>query len=175
MTPELRREVHAAMSRFADGDRAAFRPVFDALWPVILDFTNRMLRDEAEAEDAAQRALLKVFHRISQLDRNRDGVAWAMTIAAYEAMTLRNRRTRRREEPDERVRVIEDAAPSQCDRLIAEQLRAAVHAAIGELGPRDQAALQAVLDDQPHRGETVRKRRFRAVARLREAWRKAHG
>jgi RNA polymerase sigma-70 factor (ECF subfamily) len=85
------------MSRFADGDRAAFRPVFDALWPVILDFTNRMLRDEAEAEDAAQRALLKVFHRISQLDRNRDGVAWAMTIAAYEAMTLRNRRTRRRQ------------------------------------------------------------------------------
>jgi RNA polymerase sigma-70 factor (ECF subfamily) len=174
MTPEHRREVHAAMSRFADGDRAAFRPVFDALWPVILDFTTRMLRDEAEAEDAAQRALLKVFHRIAQLDRNRDGVAWAMTIAAYEAMTLRNRRSRRREEPHEAL-AIEDAAPSQRDQLIAEQLRTAVHAVIGELGPRDQAALQAVLDDQPHHGETVRKRRFRAVARLREAWRKSHG
>jgi DNA-directed RNA polymerase specialized sigma24 family protein len=100
MTPARRREVNAAMIRFADGDRAAFRVVFDALWPVLLAFTSRVLPVRADAEDAAQRALLKLFDRIADLDRDRDGVAWAITIASYEVLTIRRTRGRRREQED---------------------------------------------------------------------------
>src|SRR2546430_146863 len=95
-TQDGRRVIHAAMVRFADGDRTAFRDVFDALWPAMLGLAMRGL-PRADAEDAAQRAILKVFDRIVDLDRTRDGVAWAMTIAAYEVMTSRQQQRRRRE------------------------------------------------------------------------------
>lgn len=164
------------MSRFADGDRAAFRVIFDGLWPAIVELTTRLVGDNAEAEDAAQRALIKVFHRISQLDPTRDGVAWALTIAAYEALTVRNHRARRRERgADLDPEVIVDDAGSPRDHVIASQLRSAMHAVLGELAARDQEALQAMLDGDGSPGETQRKRRFRALTRLRAAWRRTHG
>lgn len=175
MTPARRREIHAAMVRFADGDRAAFRDVFDALWPVLMSFSNRTLANGADAEDSAQRALLKVFDRIADMDRARDGVAWAITIAAYEVMTVRRRHTRRKEESAEVLVAIADAAPSPAEHVIREDLRGAVREAIGELPARDQAALAEVLDDIATPGETERKRRFRAIERLRALWRKIHG
>lgn len=175
MTPARRREVNAAMIRFADGDRAAFRVVFDALWPVLLAFTSRVLPIRADAEDAAQRALLKLFDRIADLDRDRDGVAWAITIASYEVLTIRRTRGRRREQEDAVLTTAADGAARPDDRLADHELRAAVHATIGELSDRDQVALKLLLDDQPAVGETQRKRRFRAIERLRTAWRNIHG
>jgi RNA polymerase sigma factor (sigma-70 family) len=175
MTPARRREIHDVMVRFADGDRAAFRELFDALWPVLLSFTSRTLPIRADAEDAAQRALLKIFDRIVDLDRARDGVAWAITIAAYEVMTLRRQHQRRREQAADVLVAVADGQPSPIDHVVREELRAAVRAAIGELPALDQAALAEVLDDDVTSGETARKRRFRAFERLRALWRKAHG
>jgi RNA polymerase sigma-70 factor (ECF subfamily) len=175
MTPARRREIHDSMVRFADGVRAAFRLIFDALWPVLLSFTSRTLTIRADAEDAAQRALLKVFDQIVDMDRARDGVAWAVTIAAYEVMTIRRQHQRRRERSDEVLVAVADGAPSPTDHVVREELRAAVRAAIGELPDRDQVVLFAALDDVAMSGETERKRRFRAFGRLRDLWRKTHG
>ena len=175
MTPARRREVQAAMVRFADGDRASFREVFDALWPVLLTFTTRTLAVRADAEDAAQRALLKVFDQIADMDRAHDGVAWAITIAAYEVMTVRRQHQRRREQSAEVLLAVADGGAQPVDHLVHEELRAAVHAAIGELPERDQLVLAAVLDDVAMTDETGRKRRFRAFERFRAFWRKTHG
>lgn len=177
MTPARRREIHAAMVRFADGERAAFRDVFDALWPVLLGVTSRTLAVRADDEDAAQRTLLKVFDRIADMDRARDGVAWAVTIAAYEVMTVRRQQHRRREQSTDvlAVAVAADDRALPVERVLLAELRAAVHAAIGELPKRDQAVLASVLDDVTFSGETARKRRLRASDRLRALWRKTHG
>ena len=175
MTSARRREIHAAMVRFADGDRASFREVFDALWPVLLAFAGRTLAVRADAEDAAQRALLRVFDQIADMDRSRDGVAWAVTIAAYEVMTVRRQHQRRREQSAEVLIAVADSGAQPVDRVVREELRAAVHAAIGELPARDQVVLAAVLDDVAISGETARKRRFRAFERFRAFWRKTHG
>jgi RNA polymerase sigma-70 factor (ECF subfamily) len=174
MTPARRRELHAAMVRFADGDRASFRDVFDGLWPVLLSFTKRALA-VADAEDAAQKALLKVFDRIVDMDRSRDGVAWAITIAAYEVLTIRRQYSRRKEDADEVLVAVADAKPSPEAVLIREDLRVAVNEMLGELPERDRVALAEVLDDVATAGETERKRRFRAMERLRALWRKTHG
>lgn len=176
MTPRHRRDIHDAMVRFADGDREAFRGVFDGLWPVLVSFTRGMHLDEAEAEDAAQRALLRVFSRIVDLDRTRDGVTWAVTLAAYEVLTSRKQRMRRREAPVEAVAEVSDSVAGPEDLAIADELRRAVHAAIGELDDRDRAALAEVLEDAGLTpGETARKRRYRALERLRAVWRRAYG
>jgi RNA polymerase sigma factor (sigma-70 family) len=163
------------MVRFADGERDAFRAVFDGLWPVLLAFARGMGLDEAEAEDAAQRALLKAFSRIADLDRDRDGVTWAVTIAGYEVLTSRKQRTRRREAAAE-VSDVGDERPDPEQLAVTDDLRRAVRHAVGELDERDQLALAELLDDvgiTP--GETARKRRFRALQRLRDLWRRAYG
>jgi RNA polymerase sigma-70 factor (ECF subfamily) len=91
-----RAELRRLMERLADGDRGAFRPAFDLLWPRLRAFGLRYAR--ADGEDAAQQALLRVFSRASEYDRERDALAWALGIAAWECRTFRRKRQRRRED-----------------------------------------------------------------------------
>ena len=164
------------MVQFADGERAAFQPLFDALWPVLLAFTSRTLERGADAEDAAQAAMLKVFSRIADFDRGRDGVSWALGIAGYEVMTVRKQRARRREAGSGALDRLEQPGGDVAERLMNDELREAVLALVGELPERDRAALSyAFTGAAPPTNETSRKRRFRALERLRAAWRRAHG
>lgn len=173
MTSAERTRLQNALIRFADGERAAFREAFDGLWPMCMALATRALAHRADAEDAAQRALLKVFDRIVDLDRNREGIAWAMTITAFEVMTVRKQRSRRREDEADADRI--DTQPLAIEQLIERELYDNVRALIGEMTERDQQTLQATLLGVTPRGETERKRRFRAIERLRAAWRKVHG
>jgi RNA polymerase sigma factor (sigma-70 family) len=177
MTPDQRRHIHDAMVRFADGDRTAFRTVFDGLWPALLGVSARSLPVRADAEDAAQHAMLKIFSRIADMDRSRDGVAWAITIASFEVMTVRRQRQRRRESPDDALVTAADHEPQADERVWRAQLGDALRTTVGGLAERDQVAIAAWLDETAPTAsnETTRKRRFRAIERLRAAWRNTHG
>jgi RNA polymerase sigma-70 factor (ECF subfamily) len=176
MNAERRRQIQGWMAQFADGDRAAFQPLFDALWPVLLAFASRTLEQAPDAEDAAQQAMLKIFSRIVDFDRTRDGVSWALGIAGYEVMTLRKQRTRRREAGAAALDGLAQAGSDPEAQAVAEQLRQAVFELVGELPESDRAALAcAFTGASPPADERSRKRRFRAVERLRAAWRRAHG
>ena len=59
MMEQVERErLHQAMGRLADGDRNAFDLVFTAIWPVLRRFALRVMGSPADAEDAAQAALV---------------------------------------------------------------------------------------------------------------------
>jgi RNA polymerase sigma-70 factor (ECF subfamily) len=176
MDAERRRQIQAWMVQFADGELAAFQPLFDALWPVLLAFTSRTLERRADAEDAAQAAMVKMFSRIADFDRGRDGVSWALGIASYEVMTVRKQRARRREAGSGALDRLEQHGADVEDGMMGDELRGAVLTLVGELPDRDQAALAyAFTGTTPPTDETSRKRRFRALERLRAAWRRAHG
>ena len=164
------------MVQFADGDRAAFQPLFDALWPILLAFASRTLASAGDAEDAAQDAMLKVFSRIADFDRARDGVTWALGVTGYQVMTIRKQRARRRETGDVPLQRLPHQGASVEAVAIADELRQAVVQLVGELPERDRAALTCAFTGEPApTDETSRKRRFRAFERLRAAWRRAHG
>jgi len=162
------------MCRLADGDREAFEPVFAALWPVLRAFAARALAVPAEAEDAAQSALLKVFSRAAEFDPRREALPWALGIAAYECRTLRKARARRREEltgtPPEPLdaRTPEEAA-------IERDLQAAAGEVLGGLSALDAETLLAAARGQRDSSATFRKRLERALARFRKEWRARHG
>jgi RNA polymerase sigma-70 factor (ECF subfamily) len=175
MNAEQRTELNTLIRRYADGERPAFGPLFDRLWPALLAFTTRTLASRADGEDAAQQAILKVFSRIVDFDRARDGLSWALAIAACEVMTIRKQRARRREGGEVPLTTAAEA-PSQEESAMRAELRAALQEVLGGLSPQDQQALAYVFGDAaPATDETGRKRRFRALERLRAAWRRAHG
>ena len=155
-----RAELRRLMERLADGDRTAFGPAFRLLWPRLRAFAVRYAG--TDGEDAAQSALLKVFSRASEYDRERDAFAWALGIAAWECRTLRRKRERRREQPG----VPETAADAE-EALI---LRLSAETVLGMLGPLDAETILSLATGRPA-GARFRKRLQRALQRFRLAWR----
>src|SRR6185436_12336798 len=164
--------LQALMTRLADGDRSALHPAFEALWPILRGVAARHL-PPADAEDAAQEALLKIFRRAGSFDRVRSALAWAIGIAGWEVRSARRRRVRRREAPIADAGFRPDAAPDPEAAILLRDLEATLEAAIGALEPGDAETLglYARGERPPIAAATFRKRVSRALARLRKAWR----
>lgn len=176
--PLVRAQIQDEMTRYAAGHRDAFEPVFEMLWPLVRSFTARAL-GSADAEDAAQDALLKVFARIADFDPTRDALGWALGIAYYEVRTLRRRVQRRREDDPAVIERVEHHDPIADEVMISAQLRAALAAALEQLSEDDREVLDVVLRDVDQQSgpadAAARKRRQRARDRLRAIWRKVYG
>ena len=169
-------DLNALMARLADGDRTAFTPVFRALWPKVYRLCQHLLSSSADAEDAAQQAMEKILSRASEYDVSRPAQPWALGIAGWECRTLRKRQARRRELSDEAAPDLQDARPGADDALVERDLVAGAMAALGTLSPNDQETLLATYFDRATRvgGSTLRKRRERALDRLRVAFRRLY-
>ena len=168
-----RAELRLLLQRLADGDRTAFRPAFAMLWPQLRSFAVRFAGED-DGEDAAQAAILKVFSHASEYDGERDAVAWAIGIAAWECRTLRKRRERRRE-TSALAPAPAAADPSPEDAAIERDLRRAAESVLGMLRPIDIETIAAAAAGRRAEGATFRKRLERALARFRLAWRARHG
>jgi RNA polymerase sigma-70 factor (ECF subfamily) len=179
MNDRERGRINEAMIRLAEGDRGGFDVVFDGLWPHVLAFVGRAMPGHSDREDVAQRTLLNVFARISDFDTRRDGVSWAFGIATYEVKTLRRQLQRRRETStdDDSLERLEAATSSPEDLVIRADLRAALAEVLAHLSDADRDALLAGDDAHTATGMTrvaLRKRRQRALERLRALWSKRH-
>jgi DNA-directed RNA polymerase specialized sigma24 family protein len=176
MNANDRKHVTALMIRLADGDRSVFDEVYAALWPVLTAFCGRMLSG-SDAEDATQQALLKVFSRASTFDRTGDAFTWAIMIATWEVRTIQKQVTRAK------TTFLENHEPADptdtAEVLIARaEIVTAARQVLGTLSESDQQTLSATFNDESPTtvpGATFRKRRERALTRLKEAWRRVYG
>jgi RNA polymerase sigma factor (sigma-70 family) len=173
VSPVERGQLQAAMSALAEGDRGAFDRVFSALWPILRAVSGRMLADASEAEDAAQQALCKLFAHAWRFDGSRDALPWALTFVINECRTAIHRARRRATARLDEASI--DLAASPEALCIEQELLVALEAAVGRLTPSDREALGLDPPLQPASPATVRKRRQRALSRLRVVWRKLHG
>lgn len=171
MDSAARQELTVMMARLADGDRSVFDAVYAELWPILSAFCGKAL-GAADAEDAAQQALLKVFDRAGTFERGRDALTWALSIAVWEIRTIRKRHARSRTSTLE-----EHQHPSIADNpegLAAErQIVQAARQVLGQLSDVDQQTLLATFNEESTdavAGATLRKRRERALSRLKQAW-----
>jgi len=164
------------MIRLADGDRSAFDGAYTLLWPAVLGFCKRALAS-SDAEDAAQLALLKVFERASTFQRDKDALTWAITIAVWEVRTIRKRHHRSRStsiETDQHASLTADPEKTAVDHELVE----AAQSILGSLSEDDRATFATAFDEETPTGvsgATFRKRRERAIARSKDAWRRIHG
>ena len=163
------------VARLAGGDRAAFDPVFRMLWPKALRLCQGMLKNDADAADAAQQALEKVLERASGYDKKRPALPWALAIAAWECRTVLRRKSRRREVGEDMAPDVPVAASDVAFEVL-ELVQKALEV-MGELSESDRETLIATFQDEAASvaGATFRKRRERALNRLRAAFRSIYG
>jgi RNA polymerase sigma-70 factor (ECF subfamily) len=175
MTPETREEIQLLLTRLGDGDRKAIEPAFAALWPVLRGFSIRALHNKADAEDATQQALAKIFEQAASFDPSRDGVGWSLAIVSYECRTLRRKAQRRREQPLSGISVPPFSGPTPEALVLDRDLEAAAREVLGGLKDQDVETIVAALEEcRPASSTAFRKRLQRALGRLRSAWRAKH-
>lgn len=179
MDARRRQQINAWMVRVAEGDRAAFDPLFAALWPPVRTLCGRALAGGGDADDAAQDAMIRVFERAVEFDRERDAVTWVLAIAGWECRSARRRAQRRRLDPAELDEHLA-GGPGPDDVAIRRDLIAAAEEVLGTLSAGDVETLAAAWagDDEARSSiapATFRKRLERALGRFRAAWRSRHG
>jgi RNA polymerase sigma-70 factor (ECF subfamily) len=178
MDAARRTAISNALARLADGDRSAFAVLMADLWPVVLAFAKRTVREAADAEDVAQEVFVKIASRIADYDRSRDGMTWVYAIAAFEVRTYLRRLQRRREvAPVDAEAEPADPAPSAIDSMIDEEVSTMLVGALGKLSDADRALLgigERGSDAGPS-DAAIRKRRQRALGKLRTLWSKLYG
>lgn len=175
MDSETRIHLNTLMAQLADGDRTVLNDVYSLLWPIISAFCGKTL-SYADAQDAAQQALLKLFDQAAAFDRDRDVVTWALSVAAWEVRTVRKRHER------SKLALFDDALATGNAKdpeweMAERQLVEAALSVLGQLSNSDQETLISTFsEDAPEgvAGATFRKRRERALVRLRTAWRRIY-
>jgi RNA polymerase sigma factor (sigma-70 family) len=162
--------IDALMARLSEGDRAAFDPLFRALYPRALRLARYRL-EETDALDAAQAALVKLLSGASEFSAGRPALPWFYAVAANEVHAVARRRAvERGRQADERAA---DALSHQDDperALAAQELEAALRVARRELDPVSASAIAALLGETEPAGVSPaaeRKRLSRAYAKLR--------
>jgi RNA polymerase sigma-70 factor (ECF subfamily) len=147
--------------------------LFAALWPPVRALCARLL--DGDGEDAAQDAMVRVFARAPEFDRDRDAMTWVLAIAGWQCRTVRRQRGRRRDAHEIPEDVAGGARPDESTER--RELLAAAAAIVGELSPADADTLIAAWSGDRDGGiapATFRKRLERALARFRAAWRSRH-
>lgn len=132
-------EDRALLARVGRQDRQAFRLLVDRHLSAIVTLARRMLKDEAEAEDIAQEALLRLWRAGETLDLGPYGLRpWLRRVTSNLCLD-RIRQSRRTVVVDE-VPEIEEA-PTQMANLEEQDLARRVGEAMAALPERQRRAL----------------------------------
>jgi RNA polymerase sigma-70 factor (ECF subfamily) len=121
------------------GDAAAFRTLVDRHLAGVLTIARRMLRDDAEAEDVAQEAMLRMWRSAKGLDVGAMGVRPWLRRVVSNLCVDRMRSGKRLTVTDEVPEQIEPA--TQQSQLEARDTSQRVDAALKELPDRQRMAL----------------------------------
>lgn len=167
------------MARLARGERDAFDQIFALAWPTVRQLCVRALGEGPDADDAAQLALEKSFFEASDYDPSRPALPWLLAIASWECATVLKRRGRRPSEPLH-AEVGAPADPADPETLLTRaELTASLEQALGRLSESDREALSSAYFAEVKRASPMapaeRKRKERALTRLRALWRTLHG
>ncbi len=131
----------ALLARFAGGDQAAARALTLRLAPRVLALATRMLRDDAEAEDVTQEAMLRLWRIAPDWRTGEAKVStWLHRITSNLCID-RLRKRRRNGPPIEDVAEPEDPTPSAAATMIARDRASAVTAAMRRLPERQRLAI----------------------------------
>lgn len=135
--PEL--DDDTLIARFASGDQSAARALTVRLTPGVMALARRMLRNEAEAEDVAQEAMLRLWKTAPDWEPGRAKVStWLYRVTSNLCTDrLRKKRTSPMDDVPEPI----DDAPSVTDTMVARERAVALNQGMATLPDRQREAL----------------------------------
>jgi RNA polymerase sigma-70 factor, ECF subfamily len=167
-----------ALVRAAQADPRRFEALYDRYVDLIYRFCRRRLQNETAAEDAASTVFTKALAALPGFDvRAATFRAWLFTIAFNVVTDQQRARLRRPETPLGEADWLLADEPALDDRLLADERRRAVSAAIAQLSDDQRQVVElrlAGLNGQEISVATgrslgaVRSAQHRALVRLRE-------
>jgi RNA polymerase sigma-70 factor (ECF subfamily) len=126
----------SGVARARSGDPEAFGEVFRAYRPEVGRLCQRILGDQAAAEDAVGEAFLRAQERLDSYDESRPFRSWLLGIAAHHCIDLLRRRSAEKRLFEDRgldPADLADRGPSPLHQVVRAEERAAVLAAIDAL------------------------------------------
>ncbi|MCQ8242311.1 RNA polymerase sigma factor [Rhizosaccharibacter radicis] len=113
-----RSPLDGLLRRCADGDKEAFRQLYDSQAPRLYGLALRLMRQPALAADAVHDAFLQAWQRADRFDPSRGSAeTWLASLLRYRAIDIRRRRSR--EEPGLEPRDEPDTDPDALAQLTA--------------------------------------------------------
>ncbi|HET7009831.1 MAG TPA: sigma-70 family RNA polymerase sigma factor [Anaerolineales bacterium] len=143
MTKPIPEQESEWLRQARDGDSAAFARLVEAYQVPVFNLCYRMLGGADLAEEASQEVFLKAFRNLSAYDPRRPFRTWLLSIAAHHAIDgIRRRRLTTvslEDLPAESVPGERSLGPEAA--LLEREKGEEVRAMLGQLGPRDRAAV----------------------------------
>jgi RNA polymerase sigma-70 factor (ECF subfamily) len=136
-------ELDDLMERYAQGDDAAFEPLYDGLAPRLRGFLRRSVNDPALADDLTQQTFLRMHRARASFERDGAVIPWAYAIARR--LMLDALRSRRRK--PEGVLPSEELLPSSDNpesRVADRESLAQLNAKLAKLPEEHRAAFELV-------------------------------
>lgn len=145
---QRRLRLAEAVSRVADGDRAALREVYDATSAKLFGICLRISQDREAAEDILQQVYLKVWARAGRFDPERASpITWLCAIARNAAIDWRRSNGAPGFLPVEAAAGLADDRPLASDMLEQSEMRDRIFDCLDELEERPRSAIRAAFFD----------------------------
>ncbi len=135
----------ALIARIVAGERDLFHELVRPYEKMLFTTCNAMLRNEADAEDAAQEAVMKAYKALKGFRAEAKFSTWLMTIAGNEARSrLRRQKIVGMESLEEQTEemegdvtpaILKDWRPVPSEVLERKEIRGLLEAAVAELSP----------------------------------------
>ena len=139
------------MLRVKRGDHAAFETLVEKYKQPVMNFVQRPLRDEAEAEDLAQNVFLQVYKSRARYERTAKFSTWLFTIARNLCLNEIRRRGRHPADSLDESQVQHEDQPQKqfedknvalpVDSLLQSELAEKIEEALAALPENQRSAL----------------------------------
>ena len=120
------------LAQTGDGDRAAYKMVYNSTAAKLFGIILRIVSERSEAEDVLQEVYITVWRKAAEYDPARASpITWLATIARNRAIDRVRSRGSRPTAPLELAAEVRDEAPAADTLIDASAAARRVHAALG--------------------------------------------
>lgn len=139
---------HELIEACRDGDKTAVEELISLITPDLYRIIFSIVRDHDDTDEVLQETLIRVFRYVGALKDIGRFPAWVMRIAVNQVQTFRVRKNRNQLYEIEDSREISNSAvvlagtgpEDACDKLMREQMRVEISAAMATLPERQRMA-----------------------------------